>query len=296
MTAPPPLFLNLCGLAVHLDLPDPHLHALVVRRYRAFVEPPVAAPSVHLIYSRRSPDPVASPPQLAAAALTGNRLTVGPPDAPWAWLDRSGGVGEVAPHASLLALDVLLRAERTLRALGAGGLALHAAAVEVDGVAHVFAGPSGAGKSTVAERLEEQGATVLCDEFLVVEPDAQGRMLARGTPFWRGQPGSAPVAVVWKLGRGERSATPLGSPSAVLRQLVGNLALPVTGRALEHAALAAAGTLAGQTAGFELRYVPGQPTLDLLRQAAGTHPASRAAAHGTTAGGDTPRPHRGTDA
>jgi hypothetical protein len=53
-------------------------------------------------------------------------------------------------------------------------LPLHAAAVlSADGAA-AFAGPSGAGKSTLAAQLRAHGRTVLADDLLAVEIDAEG--------------------------------------------------------------------------------------------------------------------------
>jgi hypothetical protein len=61
------------------------------------------------------------------------------------------------------------------RLLAVGGrLVLHASAVAVDGEAIAFIGPSGAGKSSMAAGWVQAGATLLADDFLLLErePDA----------------------------------------------------------------------------------------------------------------------------
>ena len=260
-----PLALHVAGLSLRLTLDDAPLRALLARRYAGFVDGhptlgPAHGPLLHLHYRRRSDAAVLVPQTLAQAHLEGTQLRVGS----WATLDRTTGLGHVEAHASMLALDVLLRAELTARVMEQGGLALHAAGVVVHGVAHVFAGPSGAGKSTVAQALHAEGATVLADEFLLVAPGANGRMWAWGTPFWRGTPTGAPIGSVWKLGRGSDGVRALAGPGAVMRQLVTNLSLVVAGAGLEQRARAAAARLCAQAKGFELRYVPGQPILSML--------------------------------
>ena len=66
------------------------------------------------------------------------------------------------------------------------GVLVHAAAVEVDGQAWIFAGPSGSGKSHWARQWHERGMTVL-DEDRVVLRQLGGQVWAFGTP-WHAEP------------------------------------------------------------------------------------------------------------
>lgn len=51
-----------------------------------------------------------------------------------------------------------------------GGMALHGAAVALDGRAHLLLGPSGRGKSTLSAALCTLGCALLCDDVARVEP------------------------------------------------------------------------------------------------------------------------------
>ena len=65
-----------------------------------------------------------------------------------------------------------------------GGVLLHAAVVEKDGVALVLAGRSGAGKSTLSALCHRAGWSILNDDRTMVFPRA-GQWMAAGTP-WHG--------------------------------------------------------------------------------------------------------------
>ena len=67
-----------------------------------------------------------------------------------------------------------------------GGVLLHAAGVERDGVGYVLAGRSGAGKSTLSGFCAEAGWDILNDDRVIVHPDPEsGKWLMSGTP-WHG--------------------------------------------------------------------------------------------------------------
>jgi SynChlorMet cassette protein ScmC len=70
-----------------------------------------------------------------------------------------------------------------------GGVLLHGALAEKDGVGVVLAGPGGTGKSTASERLPAPWRS-LCDDSTLVVRDAHGSYLAHPWPTWsRFQPG-----------------------------------------------------------------------------------------------------------
>ncbi len=67
-----------------------------------------------------------------------------------------------------------------------GGVILHAAGVERDGVGYVLAGRSGAGKSTLSGFCAAAGWDILNDDRVIVHPDRKtGQWLMSGTP-WHG--------------------------------------------------------------------------------------------------------------
>jgi hypothetical protein len=175
----------------------------------------------------------------------------------WGALDRARREGWLVPHPSMALLDMLVRAEITLAALDAGGLALHASAVELNGAAHLFAGVSGAGKSTVARQLEREGGRILSDEVVILRPSPQG-WLAYGTPFWVGSPAASPLRRVWALAFGSTRVDPL-TPPAALRHLSGALSLIVQGDAEVEASLDAAARLVGEIPAATLRFPLGEP-------------------------------------
>lgn len=86
-----------------------------------------------------------------------------------AWLDAAAPVATAVAH--------LLEAPLWRLATWRGWLALHAAAVVVDGVAVVLRGPSGAGKSAAAAAADRAGLAVLAEEAAWLDPVA-GRVRA----------------------------------------------------------------------------------------------------------------------
>jgi len=123
-------------------------------------------------------------------------------------------------------------------------LALHAAAVEVDGRAIVFCGPTQRGKSTLSRALGEAGYRLLSEDGLAVELGEGGEVAhpgARGVRVRRhdrggsrrtdliadpgpGEPGACPVgAIVLLAERGEQLEIEPLEPSRALALLTPNL-------------------------------------------------------------------------
>jgi hypothetical protein len=154
------------------------------------------------------------------------------------FLDEAARRGEVVADASFLAVDGFLRAAITLDVLGRGGCLFHAAAVAVDGGAHLVPGRSGSGKSTFAALASEP----LSDELCAVVPGPEG-FAVHGTPWWTGRPGSAPLAGIHVLSWDGEGLSDLPRPAA-LRHLVGNITLVVDEPGTRALAFAAAGRMA----------------------------------------------------
>lgn len=108
------------------------------------------------------------------------------------------------------------------RAVERGGLAFHAAALEVDGQVAVAAGASGSGKSTLAARFPEH---LLTEECAILVPTTEGwkhALYAERRGAYRVQ-GRAllPVAAVWALQHGTGvSHGALAKPSEVWSTLM----------------------------------------------------------------------------
>lgn len=78
----------------------------------------------------------------------------------------------------------------------AGETVLHASAVTVNGVAIAFAGHSGSGKSTVAAMACAQGAGLLTDDVLRLDPTTEKLRCYRGARELRLRPNAAELAAV----------------------------------------------------------------------------------------------------
>jgi hypothetical protein len=158
------------------------------------------------------------------------------------WIDPASGQGEVTATPGLRLVSTLLRAAVARSVLARGGILLHAAAVLVDGRAHLFPARSGSGKSTLAARAGH----ALADEVVAVLPGTGG-FVVHATPWWTSKGGHAPLAGVYAVAWDGEGITPLARAGA-LRRLVTNLVLPHDGpedraRALEAAARIAAHVL-----------------------------------------------------
>jgi hypothetical protein len=145
------------------------------------------------------------------------------------FLDTATGRGEALLDPYLVVVDAFVRTAMALDLSARGGCLLHAAALVVDGAAHVVPGRSGAGKSTLAA----QAGDVLGDEICAVVPDGKA-FRVQGTPWWEGRPGSAPLAAVWTLAWDAERAEPL-PPAQAFRHLCTNLVVPGVGGAEETA-------------------------------------------------------------
>jgi hypothetical protein len=143
----------------------------------------------------------------------------------YGFLDPASGQGEALLDPHLLVLDALVRVAMALDLADRNGCLFHAAALVVDGAAHVAPGRSGAGKSTIAGLAGD----VLADEVCAVVPGEEG-FSVHGTPWWRGRPGTAPLAATWTLGWDAERTEALPAAEA-LRHLCTNMVVPGVGRA-----------------------------------------------------------------
>ncbi|MER6913906.1 hypothetical protein ABT354_19725 [Streptomyces sp. NPDC000594] len=115
---------------------------------------------------------------------------------PWPYPDADGSrpVAHVPDGAGVGDVRRLLNAHLHLLHLAAGCLALHAVAVERDGVAVLLLGPHGAGKSLTALALAERGWRILAGDVTLLDtpfPDSTtGYRLVGGTSAFIVRPGA----------------------------------------------------------------------------------------------------------
>jgi hypothetical protein len=244
--------LTIAGVRIDLAVEDGA--ARVPDRYRPFVE--ADGPADWTLF--------ATPGPLALGRLTGHvvrmhgRLVVEGAES-MGFLDATARQGEAVADASFVAVDGLLRAAITLDVLGRGGCLFHAAAVVVDGGAHLVPGRSGSGKSTFAALA----SAPLSDELCAVVPGPVG-FAVHGTPWWTGRPGSAPLAGLHVLSWDGEGLSALPRPAA-LRHLVGNITLPVDEPGTRAMAFAAAGRVASAAPFGRLAFTPRSDVDAILR-------------------------------
>jgi hypothetical protein len=175
-------------------------------------------------------------------------------------LDVAARRAEALCDPLLVVADALVRAALAADVLARGGCLLHAAALVVDGAAHLCPGRSGSGKSTLASLAGD----VLSDELVAVLPEGGG-FRAHGTPWWTGRPGSAPLAAVHVLAWHREEVAPLARGGG-LRHLASNLVLPLDRRQERAAAFAAAGRIAAAAPFERLAFRPSTDVDALLRR------------------------------
>jgi hypothetical protein len=128
-------------------------------------------------------------------ARDGREILVAPDHpSPWRW--QRYLVGQALPLAAILQ----------------GVEVLHASAVAIDGLAVGLAGASYSGKTTIAMALVEQGARLLCDDVLAVEPDGAGLLAHPGPAIVNLRHGAAA-----SLAAADGASTELGRDDEAIR-------------------------------------------------------------------------------
>jgi hypothetical protein len=157
------------------------------------------------------------------------------------------------------AIDSVLRIIHTLVLATDGGFLLHASSAVRNGRAVLFTGPSGSGKTTIA-RLAPPDVTLLTDEISYVRRTGDS-YTAFGTPFAgelgeSGERVAAPVAVLFRLGRGPDNLRERLSEADAVRTLMRNILFfaddgPLTRRVLDTAC-----DFAATVPAFQLAFAP----------------------------------------
>jgi hypothetical protein len=248
------LALDLAGTRIDLRLPGAP-PALLAERYGAFAR--ATGPARWVIALRPGPLPDVARMTGRVTARAGTLRLAGLP--PHGHLDPATCRGAALLDPHLVVVDALVRTAIALDLGARGGCLVHAAAVVVDGAAHLVPGRSGAGKSTLAALAGD----ALSDELCAVSPDGEG-FRVQGTPWWQGRPGAAPLAAVWALAWGAERAEALPRAPG-LRHLCTNLVLPGQ-RPTEEAAFALCGRVAAAVPFGRLTFRPDTDVDALVRR------------------------------
>jgi hypothetical protein len=184
------------------------------------------------------------------------------------WLDPTSRTGEAIADPSLVVVNGLIRAALAREVQARGGILVHAAALQVDGRAHLVPGRSGAGKSTLAARAGHP----LSDELAALLPGPRG-WIVHATPWWTSRGGEAPLAAMYTLAWGDPRVERLRGGAGALRHLATNLLLPFDAVEDRERAFATCAAVAAAAPFARLHFRPDTHVDALLRAGA----AARAA-------------------
>ena len=243
-------------VAVALNTTDAPLATLLEHRFRRFINPSVS-PAFQFditVVPGVAVDPDAD---LDVHAEDGEwRVRRGDFLAAW---DPEARQGWIRQTRNPYAVDSVLRIVHTLLLSTERGFLLHASSVIRNGRAFLFTGPSGAGKTTIV-RLAPPDALVLTDEISYVRRTADG-YVAFGTPFageWAdvGEPASAPVAALFRLGWAADPARQPLDQATTVRTLMRNILFFAEDQALTARLLDTSCDFAGTVPAFHLAFAP----------------------------------------
>jgi len=264
---------EIAGIPCRLACPDEGLWALLPPRYADFAVSAVAELSLRVEITEPPPDETPSPWTGPFARFGGRNevLTIEGASFHGAF-DESSGEGWIAQPLDLSPLETFLTAICAGHLLKKDGFLLHAAAITADDGGYVFFGPSGSGKTTVAEQI---GRGVITDEMVAIRRD-DGRYRVFAVP-WRGQrldaPLAPPLAGLFRLRQGPKTAfTPL-SPTAAVRQLLPSVFFPRADASEVSRFFEIGGELVTQVPCYEMRFAPDDSFWDAIprRRLEGTH-------------------------
>lgn len=250
------LVVDVGEIPVLLRTDDASLIPIIERRFSRFLNP-AARPAFE--FEAISASRTASDPDGDVDVRCDNGIwTMRRGDFLATW-DVAEGRGRIALIPSPYAVDSILRIVHTLILAREGGFLLHASSAVRNGRAFVFTGPSGAGKSTIVG-LAPKDVTVMTDEVSYVRRTEDG-YVAFGTPFAGeladvGEPVRAPVAALFRLGRGDENQHVPMRRSDSVRTLMRNILFFANDRTLVSGVFDAAAEFADRVPAYELRFIP----------------------------------------
>lgn len=246
------------GIAIALHTRSAALVGLLEHRFRRFLNPS-ATPAFEFditVVADSEPD-------------EDSDLTVEQRDGCWilrrgdfrAEWDSAARRGRIWQTLNPYGIDSILRIVHTLVLSSEGGFLLHASSAIRGGRAYVFTGPSGAGKSTIVS-LAPDDVTVLTDEISYVRRTPDG-YVAFGTPFAgelsdSGEPASAPVAALFRLGHAAENRHERLESADTVRTLMRNILFFAHDRRLVDNVLDTACDFASRVPAYTLHFSPDQ--------------------------------------
>jgi len=149
------------------------------------------------------------------------------------------------------------------------GLLLHACAVSLNGLGHIFLGPSGAGKTTLARLWTRvENATVLGDECVVVRKKGS-EYWVYGTPWAQERAFCSPMGVplerVYFLQHGRQNELGPVVPEEAMKQLLFRSSLPVYDSVATQGALDACQGIAATISAYSCSFVPDMSAVRMLQ-------------------------------
>jgi hypothetical protein len=251
-----PVIIDVGGVPVRLLAPDSRLVEVLESRFGKFLNPS-AEPLFDFEVALVPEGTFDVDADLRVGGSAGHWIMQrGDFQAEWNVAARRGRIRQTLnPYA----IDSVLRIVHTLVLASEGGFLLHASSAVRNGRAYLFTGPSGAGKSTIVG-LAPADVTVLTDEISYVRRDGDG-YVAFGTPFAGersdlGQPGRAPIAAMFHLGRGAVTRHDRLDEAETVQTLMRNILFfaedaDLTGRVLDTAC-----DFAARVPAFKLHFAP----------------------------------------
>jgi hypothetical protein len=230
--------------------------ALLASRYADFALDGVPELSLRVEVTEPSPDEASSPQAGPFARFGGQDGMLTIEGAGFrGTFDEPSGEGLITQPPDPAPLETFLTAICARRLLKKEGFLLHAAAINGDPGAYVFFGPSGSGKTTLAELV---GKGVITDEMVAIRRDG-GRYRVFAVP-WRGKRLDAslapPLAGLFRLRQGPKTAfTPL-SPTASVRQLLPSVFFPRADASEVGRFFQIGGELVTQVPCYEMHFAP----------------------------------------
>lgn len=154
------------------------------------------------------------------------------------------------------------------------GIVIHASGVEDGGNGYLFTGVSGIGKSTMARLWQQNGATIVNDDRLVVMPHHEGYSIANTPmPYYDDMPKQALLRGMFLLRQApENHCRQIGGAKA-LALLMANCMQHFHSKSMVKQHLVILENMVKQVPIYELGFKPDHDVVEMIRASTGTAPS-----------------------